>query len=144
MAYDRARGLDKLHRLSEEIENLYCNWYLPELAIRWSKLAEEDLADNWLALKFKRQQHFYNNCIEPVVKRKERVFVIVSDALRYEAGCELTELLNQNIRGLSTIEPMQGGVVPSYTQLGMAVLLPYQNCSWLVLRLWWMVLALLG
>lgn len=126
LAYDRARGLDKLHRLSEEIENLYCNWYLPELAIRWSKLAEEDLADNWLALKFKRQQHFYNNCIEPVVKRKERVFVIVSDALRYEAGCELTELLNQNIRGLSTIEPMQG-VVPSYTQLGMAVLLPYQK-----------------
>ena len=45
-----------------------------------------------------------------MVKRKERVFVIVSDALRYEAGIELTELLNQNLRGLSTIEPMQGVV----------------------------------
>ena len=91
LAYDRARGLDKLHRLSEEIENLYCNWYLPELAVRWSKLAEEDLADNWLALS-SRQQYF--TIIAWACGETQRAsFVIVSDALRYEADVNLQSLI---------------------------------------------------
>lgn len=126
LAYSQAKSFEPLRLLNEAVENLYCNWYLPELAVRWSKLVEDELASNWLGLKVKRQQHFYNSYIDPVVNRKERVFVIVSDALRYEVGYELTQLLNQQLRGLSTIEPIQG-VVPSYTQLGMAALLPHQK-----------------
>ena len=126
LAYNQARDVDSLHQLNEAIENLYCNWYLPTLAVKWSKLVEDELTGNWLSLKANRQQHFYQSCIEPVVRRNGRVFVIVSDALRYEVGYELTELLNQTLRGVSSIEPLQG-VVPSYTQLGMAVLLPYQT-----------------
>lgn len=126
LAYSKAKGLDLLHHLSEAVENLYCNWFLPELAVRWSKLVEDELAGNWLRLRAQRQQHFYQTYIEPVIKRKGRVFVIVSDALRYEAGHELAELLNQSLRGVSKLDSLQG-VVPSYTQLGMAVLLPYQK-----------------
>lgn len=70
LAYSKAKGLDLLHHLSEAVENLYCNWFLPELAVRWSKLVEDELAGNWLRLRAQRQQHFYQTYIEPVIKRK--------------------------------------------------------------------------
>ena len=54
----------------------------------------------------------------------ERVAVIISDALRYEAGAELAWLLeNGSPRYQATIAPMLA-MAPTYTQLGMAALLP--------------------
>jgi uncharacterized protein (TIGR02687 family) len=46
--------------------------------------------------------------------------------MRYEAGLELETLLNSQTRGSTTIKPMLG-VIPSYTSLGMASLLPHKN-----------------
>src|SRR5699024_1984705 len=61
-------------------------------------------------------------------KEQTRVFVIISDALRYEAAHELHTQLEERENGTSTIQPMTASY-PTYTQLGMASLLPHRELS---------------
>ena len=74
------------------------------------------------------QSDFYEREISPVVGAKKKIAVIVSDALRYEAAQELAERINRENR-FSTDLKKQYGVLPSYTQLGMAALLPHDPSS---------------
>lgn len=60
------------------------------------------------------------------VKDGEKCYVFISDALRYEIGVELAHRLTQNNRYDVTLKPMLASV-PTYTQLGMASLLPHKN-----------------
>lgn len=73
--------------------------------------------------------NFYKDNIAAFIRNDERVFVIVSDALRYEAGKELINLLNKEVRGTTEIDFMQG-VTPSTTKFGMASLLPRQTLEY--------------
>ena len=77
------------------------------------------------------QQAFYEREIAPVLAKgtDRRVFVIVSDAFRYEAAQELTEQLNGKYRFDAELSA-QLGVLPSYTALGMAALLPHQTLGY--------------
>lgn len=54
------------------------------------------------------------------------VCVIISDALRYEVGKELADAIEATHRYSAAITPMVS-VLPSYTQLGMAALLPHEK-----------------
>lgn len=54
------------------------------------------------------------------------MFVIVSDGFRYECGEEYLRLMEKEKRFESSIEYAFTSL-PSYTQLGMAVLLPNKN-----------------
>ena len=56
-------------------------------------------------------------------------FVIISDAFRYEAAQELTAELNGKYR-FGAVLSSQLGVLPSYTALGMASLLPHKSLSY--------------
>ena len=76
----------------------------------------------------RQQKDFYRDHVLPFVRNDERVFVIVSDALRYEAAEELIGLINKEIRGIAEIGFMQG-VVPSTTKFGMASLLPRKGIA---------------
>ena len=58
-----------------------------------------------------------------------RAFVIISDAFRYEAAQELTQELNGKYRFEATLTS-QLGVLPSYTALGMASLLPHKTLAY--------------
>ena len=60
------------------------------------------------------------------MNKGERVFVIISDALRYEVGVEIAEKLNAETLGACEIEPMLSAI-PSVTKLGMASLLPHRE-----------------
>lgn len=103
------------------LDNWYTHHFLPEVA-RWTSAA---LTPQWFIEGIKHQPNFFVDFISRHVKKSsERVFVIISDALRYEAGVELKERLER--RGDAehiTLTPMQA-VLPTYTQLGMAALLP--------------------
>ena len=78
------------------------------------------------------QQDFYakqhSACTSPKSDRK-RAFVIISDAFRYEAAEELTESLNGRYRMNAELSAMLG-VLPSYTALGMASLLPHKTLAY--------------
>jgi uncharacterized protein (TIGR02687 family) len=116
-----------LETLSESIEYLYVDWYLYELGLAWDLLlTKENRLQDWSSLTPNMQSNFfYKHVKAPIVdKSLKRIIVIISDALRYEVADELVGKLNQEKKYKSTIQPMLG-VLPSYTQLGMASLLPH-------------------
>lgn len=128
LAYDRINNKDILYKLMEKVEDIYTNWYLDDLAIKWSSSIKEDLGETWNIPGIISQKNFYSSYIEPHNLKNEKVFVIISDALRFDCAKELCDDLNIERKGTATIEALQG-VLPSYTKLGMASLLPYKNIS---------------
>ncbi|MEZ8579322.1 BREX-1 system phosphatase PglZ type A [Vibrio splendidus] len=127
------QGSDILKKLKlvEDIEDLYVNWYLHDLAIAWGKhVDDENLLDTWKINGVFNQYDFYNNEVERIFQSSQikRVFVIISDALRYEVAHDIHEQINKEKRFKSVIKS-QLGVVPSYTQLGMASLLPHKELT---------------
>ncbi|AOY75379.1 BREX-1 system phosphatase PglZ type A [Clostridium formicaceticum] len=126
LSYDKVDNKDVFYKLVEVIENTYTHWYLEELSIKWSSMIEDELIDDIRINGLVKQQEFYNQYIYPHMRNEERVFVIISDALRYEAAKEFMDILNKERRGKAELSFMQG-VVPSYTKLGMATLLPHKK-----------------
>lgn len=118
---------DSLKRVAEYVEALYRNWFLHELTTSWTNAASDDLASLGYVSEIRRQRDFYKHYIAPVT-RNSRVFVIISDALRYEVAAELTERLVRTTRGTAELESMQA-VFPSITKFGMAALLSGKRLS---------------
>jgi uncharacterized protein (TIGR02687 family) len=120
VASDNARG-DVLKPVVELIEGLYVNWYLAELGEAWS----DALGDTWPVEGLSRQDTFFSAHVSRILKRndREKVFVIISDAMRYEVAAELKETIEKDLRG-PTLLASQITLLPSVTRLGMAALLP--------------------
>ncbi|WP_286907021.1 BREX-1 system phosphatase PglZ type A [Clostridium sp. UBA1652] len=117
--FDKSLWKEELTDLKDTIENIYNNWYLQELSIKWNNSIRS--LNSWRIEGLKQQDKFYEDNIK--FKGKERTFVIISDGLRYESAEELNTLLINERKGKSELEYMQG-VLPSYTKLGMASILP--------------------
>lgn len=121
----------KLTGLMDDIENRYVNGYLHDFAIAWGKLVDqEQLLSHWQLSGIANQYQFYQRQVRSVLEgtQNKRVFVIISDALRYEVAHELMQQINDERRFKAELSS-QLGVVPSYTQLGMAALLPHKLLS---------------
>ncbi len=115
-----------LQALIEQIENLYSNNYLLTVNDNWQKIIDE--TKTWDASPILRQDEFFDHWIHEYIKNKNKVAVIISDALRFEIGHELANLIEQEDRYSANLEPMLS-MLPSYTQLGMASLLPHEQIS---------------
>ncbi len=121
-----------LRRLDEAVEKLYTHWYLYELGLAWDRhLASEERMTHWTLPGVPSQRQFYARQVNSLLagKQVKRVFVIISDALRYEVAEELASLINAEKRFKADMGS-QLGVLPSYTQLGMAALLPHQQLTY--------------
>lgn len=121
-------GSLEIHAIEEVIERLtnwYENIYLQSIASDTDQIMAQQLASQWPIPQVVQQRSFYKQYVRPILQNEPttRVFVIVSDALRYEAGVELAERLNKRVNGQAVVTGMQASI-PSYTQLGMASLLP--------------------
>ncbi|MRN24718.1 BREX-1 system phosphatase PglZ type A [Romboutsia ilealis] len=128
IAYDKVKDPDILYTLMEQVESIYTNWYLDELAVKWSSSIKDELGTSWRMGGILPQRMFYSSFVEPHIAKNEKVFVVISDALRYDCAKELTDILNMERKGIATIDALQG-VLPSYTKLGMASLLPNRFIS---------------
>ena len=126
--YDKTDNKDTLYNLMQKIEDIYTNWYLDELSIKWSSSIKEDIGTKWNIPGIISQRNFYTSYVEPHNLKNEKVFVIISDGLRYDCAKELCDKLNIERKGTATIDVLQG-VLPSYTKLGMASLLPNRVIS---------------
>ncbi|MDU6037450.1 MAG: BREX-1 system phosphatase PglZ type A [Clostridium butyricum] len=120
--YDNCNEKELLCDLKDIVENLYNNWYLQELSIKWNEALSKN--NGWRIDGLKQQDRFYSEYVK--YERKERTYVIISDGLRYESADELNTLLTNERKGKSKLEYIQG-VLPSYTKLGMAALLPNRS-----------------
>ena len=107
--------------LNTQVENLYSNSYLLKLNNNWQAFV--DAAASWEAAPVVLQRQFFSHWVRPFLERKAKVCVVISDAFRYEIGDELHSLIRQEDRFESELEPALS-MLPSYTQLGMAALLP--------------------
>jgi len=125
------QGWDLLKTLSEKVERVYDQGFLQPLGVEWSRLLDEGFLGKWSLEDLPAQQNFYADTIGPHLAESERkrAFVIISDAFRYEAARELTEVLNGRYRMDARLSTMLG-VVPSYTALGMASLLPHKTLAY--------------
>jgi len=112
--------------LTDQIENLYSNRYLLRLNDRWQSFV--DAAPQWDATPIALQRDFFRQSVQPFLNKKRKVCVIISDALRYEVGDELLSRIRQEDRYNAKLTPMLS-MLPSYTQLGMAALLPNQELT---------------
>ena len=123
--FDSIENRDIFISLKNKIENIYVNNFMSELSIKWSDMIEN--MNRYDSNRMVLQKNFYKNYIKPFNDKKDRIIVIISDAFRYECAKELNEKLKQ-FASKSDITYMQG-LVPSYTKLGMASLLPNKELS---------------
>lgn len=119
--------LEDLYKtVADYVEKLYKNWYLSTLGGQWTKLIADELAANQRLIGIPNQEDFYRDYVKPIVTSGSRAYVIISDALRYEVGVDLTGLLLRETKGTAKITAIQS-VLPSVTKFGMAALLPHQK-----------------
>lgn len=127
-------GGDLLKDLRAVVEKVYSGWFLDQVAMCWGSFMQagegNGLLDHWQIPGLANQQDFFPTFVKPLQKENPqgKVYVIISDAFRYEAAEELTRLLNQQNRFQADLK-CQFGVLPSITSLGMAALLPHQELS---------------
>lgn len=117
--YDQLESTESFKPLRELVENIYTNEYLACLLPAWNAGIQQDAAFSAIPL----QREFYNANLRYT---KERTVVIISDAMRYEVGQELFARMQDDPKCTAKLS-VQLSVLPSYTRLGMAALLPHKT-----------------
>ncbi|AGL00734.1 BREX-1 system phosphatase PglZ type A [Desulfoscipio gibsoniae] len=119
--YDQLSENILFEKLRDLVENIYSNEYLSEVISKWnSYLVREDILT-----VISLQRNFYN---QHVLYSKDRVVVIISDALRYEVGRSLWLKLQDDEKCNAKLAAMLS-VLPSNTRFGMAALLPHKTLA---------------
>ena len=107
--------------LLNKIEDLYVNRYLLKLGDTWQ--SQIDASPFWGVEEYPLQKNFFKHHVEKFLDKRQKICVIISDAMRYEVGEELMRKIRRENRYEVTLEATVS-MLPSYTQLGMAALLP--------------------
>jgi uncharacterized protein (TIGR02687 family) len=110
-----------MEQITQWVEKSYVNNFLLPLGDRWSDQVRELAA--WECPGVMAQSQFFAQYVQPFLAKNQKVFVIISDALRYEAAADFAQRLRSANRWTAEVDAVLG-VLPSYTQLGMAALLP--------------------
>ncbi|AFI63082.1 Uncharacterized protein BANIM336_01151 [Bifidobacterium animalis subsp. animalis IM386] len=125
MAFDQAPDLDAI-AISNDLEADYVRFQL-NLGAAWQR--QLNTMNAWRIPNVADQQDFFLNKVENgFLKSGKKVAVIISDALRYEVAEEFTRRIDTENRFTASVNA-QLGVLPSYTQLGMAALLPHERIT---------------
>jgi len=116
-----------LSEIASTIENFYSNNFLLPLNDKWQQLI--DRCKEWKLGKAISQRGFFNKFVQPFISKEQKIFVVISDSLRFEIGHELLTRILRESRFFAEIDTMYS-TLPSYTQLGMAALLPQNKISY--------------
>ena len=119
--YDAMEDTGAFETLRSLVENIYTNEYLAKLLPKWNEGIQEENA----MMEIPLQRNFYRRHIS---NAKERTVVIISDAMRYEVGQELLARMQDDPKCTAKMD-IQLSVLPSYTRLGMASLLPHTTLT---------------
>ncbi|NEZ41026.1 BREX-1 system phosphatase PglZ type A [Paenibacillus alvei] len=117
--FDQLSDSTPFEKLRDLAENIYTNKYMATIIPKWNASFTREEVVSALPL----QRDFYSRYIR---NSKERVIVIISDAMRYETGRSLWNKLQEDNKCNAKLEAMIS-VLPSYTGLGMAALLPHKS-----------------
>ncbi len=81
---------DLFKHVVDKVEGLYTHWFLGELGNNWSDVCADELAIYGKVLEVPQQEEFYRSRIKTL---DTKVFVIISDAMRYEVAAAMAALL---------------------------------------------------
>lgn len=109
--------------LYEAVENRYNTTYVLAVNDAW----QDQIASlsEWKIPGYKPATEFYRPRVTEFTSEGNKVAVIISDALRYEVAEECLRSIRALDRFNAELSPMISAL-PSYTQLGMAALLPHK------------------
>lgn len=124
--YRETKQNSVLNSLYQKVHKAYSNTWLMELSDKWQSII--DNSGSWYFGSLSQQQFFKRDIKPRYIDKNIKVFVVISDALRYECGQTLHQIFSEEVRFTSTLEYQITGL-PSYTQLGMASLLPHDVLS---------------
>ena len=116
---------DLFTHVMEKVEGLYTTWFLGQLGNNWSDACADNLREYGRVLEVPQQTDFYRR---KVAASDSKVYVIISDAMRYEVAAALAEQLQRETQAKVDLKSMQG-VFPTITKFGMAALLPHKELS---------------
>ncbi|MCZ4262598.1 BREX-1 system phosphatase PglZ type A [Limimaricola sp. G21655-S1] len=110
-----------LGALFETVENRYTTSFLIAVNDAW----QDQIAklDAWHIPGYPQQRDFYLEQAAEFRRKDQKVVVIISDGLRFEIAEECLREIRKLNRFDAELKPMISAL-PSYTQLGMAALLP--------------------
>lgn len=114
---------DLFTHVMEKVEGLYTTWFLGQLGTNWSDACADNLREYGRVLEVPQQTDFYRH---KVAASDSKVYVIISDALRYEVAAALAEQLRRETQAKVALKSMQG-IFPTITKFGMAALLPHKH-----------------
>jgi uncharacterized protein (TIGR02687 family) len=123
---DMAEASNPLEALKAKVEGFYSTKYLAPLGAAWQ--AQVDTLDKWPIFGVPAQRDFFRDRVGPFLSRGNKVVVIISDALRFEVAEELGGRIREEDRFDAELAAMVSAF-PSYTQLGMASLLPHETLA---------------
>ena len=113
-----------LDEIRTSIEGKYINKFLIPVNENWDNFAFSATSTGYLGSNIIRQREFFKEKVYPAIKNGiNKLTVIISDALRYEVGKDLSDTIALKDKMTSEISAMVAST-PTYTQLGMAALLP--------------------
>lgn len=116
---------DLFKHVVDKVEGLYTHWFLGELGNNWSDVCADELATYGKVLEVPQQEEFYRSRIKT---SDTKVFVIISDAMRYEVAATMADQLRKETRSKVNLSSMQS-IFPSITKFGMAALLPHKELT---------------
>ena len=114
---------DLFTHVMEKVEGLYVTWFLGQLGSNWSDACAEELREYGRVLEMPHQMDFYSR---HVASSGSKVYVVISDAMRYEVAASLAEQLQRETQAKVDLKSMQG-IFPTITKYGMAALLPHKH-----------------
>ena len=85
---------DLFKHVADVVEGLYANWFLGNLGTNWATAAADNLKDYGRIMEVPQQNDFYRNRVK---NADTRVFVLISDAMRYEVAATLAQELERDI-----------------------------------------------
>ena len=95
---------DLFKHVVDKVEGLYTHWFLGELGNNWSDVCADELAAYGKVLEVPQQEEFYCSRIKT---SDTRVFVIISDAMRYEVAAAMADQLRRETQSKVSLGSMQ-------------------------------------
>ena len=114
---------DLFKHVVDKVEGLYNSWFLTGLSSNWSDVCAEELAEYGHVLEVEQQEAFYRS---KVANADTKVYVIISDALRYEVAASLADQLRRETQSKVNLNSVEA-IFPTITKFGMAALLPHKE-----------------
>ena len=121
---DKTGISEEFETIRDLVENTYTNRYLANITYKWNQILTDEAYQQY---PYARQEDFYKDFVQRKrIKTNGKIFVIISDGMRYECAQELMNKFAMDEKCEAKISSMLS-VLPSETTLGMASLLPHSE-----------------